>query len=271
MQLTTKVQPLTQNRGYRYCLLPLGVLILLAPLRAMAGDISRAAPHTVQRMALARYIVSTQQANPFHTAEPVIVDIQASLPGLYKKSRLIALRRVGDDGQNEYRLLQTSGDLTVTQEVIAPYLAMEDRIAGLPAQSVAVTPANYRFHYVGQVGSGAGTAYVFRVKPRRRGDGLIEGDLWVDAVTGMGVLQNGHLVKTPSAFGPYVQVVRDTILQDGVPCVRITHVSIETHRAGLGELTITEYRLVAEDEPQMPPTGAGPATNFTGPFSGLSH
>lgn len=264
MQCSTKVQPLTRNGSRHHFLPALGVLTLLVPLSAIAGDMSRAVPNAARRMALARYIVSVQEANPFHTPEPVIMEIRASLPGLYKKSRLVAFRRVGDGGQNEYWFLQAAGDLTVTQEVITPYLAMEDRIQALPASSVAVTPANYRFRYVGEVGSDDGTAYVFRIKPRRRGDGLIEGDLWIDALTGTGVLQNGRLVKAPSAFGPYIQVVRDTRLWNGIPYIRITHASIETHRMGPGELTITEYRLAAVDEPQMPFAGVSAWSNFTG-------
>jgi hypothetical protein len=196
-----------------------------------------------------------------------MLEVEASLPGLFKESRLIALRRVGDSGRTEYHVVIAAGDVTVAQEVIAPYLAIEDGIQELPASSVAVTPANYRFHYVGVVGTGAATAYIFRITPKRKRDGLIEGQLWIDALSGIGVLQTGHLVKTPSGFAPHIQVVRDTKLLNGVPCVRITHVSMKTRMAGRGELTVTEYRLDATGEETLPPSkGLG---NESGNDTGL--
>jgi len=238
----------------------LGALVLLLPVGASASDSAMTLPASAEGLALARYVVSTQTASPFHTKETVVVAVEASLPGLFKESQLIALRRLGDSGRNEYRLLQTTGDVTVTQEVIAPYLAMLDGIEELPASSVAVTPANYRFRYLGQVGTGAATAYVFRITPRRKRDGLIEGQLWIDALTGTGVLETGRLVRTPSDFAPGIQVVRDTKLLHGVPCVRISHVFVETHRAGRGQLTITEYRLSAAGDAAPPPFD-GPGTS----------
>jgi hypothetical protein len=147
----------------------------------------------------------------------------------------------------------TDGDVTVTQEVIAPYLAIEDGIQDLPAPSVAVTPANYRFHYVGEVGTGAASAYIFRITPKKKNAGLMEGQLWIDALSGFGIVQTGHLVKTPSGFAPNIHLVRDTKLLNGVPCARITHVSMKTRIAGRGELTVTEYRLPATGEETLPP------------------
>jgi len=249
----------------------LGGLALLFPVTALARDMVTA-PASGSSLALARYIMSTQENSLFHTSQPVILDVEASLPGLFKESRLIALRRVGDSGRTEYHLLITAGDVTVTQELIAPYLAIEDGIQELPASSVAVTPANYRFHYVGEVGTGAPTAYVFRITPKRKHDGLIEGQLWIDAVSGIGVLQAGHLVKTPSGFAPHIQVVRDTKLLNGVPCVRITHVSMKTRMAGSGELTVTEYRLLPAGEgAPSPPDPVGTTIANRSELDRLSH
>lgn len=242
----------------------LAALTLLLPVSARSGDAALVLPSSAEGLALARYIVSAQTANPFHTREPVVVQIEASLPGLFKDSRVTAIRRLGDDGHSEYHLLQTAGDDTVTEEVIAPYLAMEDGIEKLPASSVAVTPANYRFHYMGDVGSGATTAYVFRITPRKKRDGLVEGELWIDAITGIGVLESGHLVKGPSDFAPRIKVVRDTRLLEGVPCVRVTHMAVETRRTGRGELTITEYRLAANGEEPPPIPGLGAKSSLTG-------
>ena len=47
------------------------------------------------------------------------VEIDASLPGLYKESHLMAIRRFGSEEHSEYRVLQIEGDAIVTQELIA--------------------------------------------------------------------------------------------------------------------------------------------------------
>jgi len=240
----------------------LGIAALLVPWKVVAGDLALARPGSAQSVAFARYIASTEGPSPFTDSGPVFIQVDASLPSLYKESRLLALRRTGESERSEYRLLQVEGDATVTQEVIAPYLAVQDAIEGLPAAAVAVTPANYRFHYMGEVGSGEASSYVFRITPKKKREGMIAGELWIDATTGVGVLQKGHFVKTPTGFGAPVQLVRDTKLMDGVPCLRVTHVSIETRRAGRGELTITEYRLIpGQEEPASPGSTVQPTNH----------
>jgi len=122
----------------------------------------------------------------------------------------------------------------------------------MPVRSVAITPANYRFKYVAEVGSGDTTAYVFRITPKKKRCGLIEGQLWIDAASGAAVLQAGHFVRPPSAEIRRMELVSDTNRLDGDPRTRITHVALATQRLGRGELTVTEYRLAAETVPQLP-------------------
>jgi len=62
-------------------------------------------------------------------------------------------------------------------------------------------------------------------------------------------LQTGRFVKTPYPFLGRIDVVRDTQLLEGVPCLRTTHVTLAT-RAGRGELTITEIPLTARQQEQ---------------------
>ena len=251
----TRGWPSMFRAGFRL----LGIAALLVPLSATAGDLAFARPGSAPSVAFARYIASTQGPSPFTDSVPVIVQVDASLPSLYKESRLLALRRIGESDRSEYQLLLVEGDVTVTQEVIAPYLAVQDLIDGLPVAAVGVTPANYKFHYMGEVGSGEAPSYVFRITPKKKREGMIAGELWIDSITGVGVLQKGRFVKTPSGFGAPIQLVRDTKLLHGVPCLRVTHVSVETRRAGRGELTITEYRLIpGQEEPTSPGPPPGP-------------
>ena len=239
-------------RPSRAISLLLGLIALLIPVGALAKGPFTDHVKSAEILAFARYIASIQDPNPFTESGPVVVEIEASLPSLYKQSGLLAIRQMGTSKRSEYQVLQVAGDATVTQEVIVPYLAAQDHIQDLPLSSVAITPVNYSFHHIGEVGTGATSAYVFRITPKRHRDGLIQGQIWIDSVSGMAVLQAGHFVKSPSALIRRVEEVRDTKLMDGYPCVRITHAAIETLRAGRGELTITEYRLGAAGEKAPP-------------------
>ena len=196
-------------------------------------------------MALARYVSSTKEGNGFVQSGPVAVVIEASLPGLYKQSALLAVRQTGKSGHSEYQVLQTAGDATAAQEVIAPYLVAQQEVEQLPLSSVAVLPANYKFTYMGVVGAGLTTAYKFRIMPKKKRSGLIDGELWIDAATGVAVLQAGHFVKPPSDGIRRMDLVRDTKLLEGNPAVRVTHISMDTQLVGRGELTITEIPMNA--------------------------
>jgi hypothetical protein len=253
MLVTNRVGP---PDSFRAILRLLGLLALLVPVRALAEgpSINRLAP--AESLAFARYIASIQERDPFAESGPVLVEIDASLPGLYKQSSLLAIRQTGESERREWQVLQIEGDLTVTQEVIAPYLAVQDRVEDLPLSSVEITPANYKFRYMGVVGNGVASAYMFRITPKKNRAGLLQGQLWIDLATGVAVLEAGHFVKTPAPFVGRIEVVRDTRLFDGHPSVRITHASIETQRLGRGELTMTEYRLDGKEEKTSKPTGA---------------
>jgi len=192
---------------------------------------------------LSRYIASVQLPNAFTEYGPVAVLIEASLPGLYKQGAVLAIRQPGESGRSQYHVLQLNGDATVVDEVIVPYVSAQQHVEDAPAMSVALTPANYRFTYVGEVGSGDNAAFVFRIAPKKKRSWLIAGQLWIDTATGAAVLQAGRLVRPPSAGIRRVELVRDTKLQDGNPSCRTTHVAMDTQRLGRGELTITEYRL----------------------------
>ena len=201
-------------------------------------------PASSAGLAFARYIASVQQRDPFTESGPVAVEIEASLPGLYKETRFLAIRETGESERSEYQVLDIEGDAIVAQEVIARYLTAEAQLSDLPASSVAITPENYKFKYKGEIGTGSALAYVYWITPKKKRDGLLQGQLWINSETGAAILQAGQLVKSPSRLPGKIEVVRSTQLLDGNPKVRSTHVTIET-RAGRGDLTITEIPLSA--------------------------
>jgi hypothetical protein len=228
-------------------------LALLMPPGLLAGNPSASRRTSGVSLAFARYVATLESPNPFAQSEPVAIEIEASLPGLFKQGRVLAFRKTDDSGHSQYLLLQVEGDPTVVHEVIVPYLAIQDHIEDLPTSSIAITPANYRFQYVGEVGTQSSSAYVFRITPKKKRDGLLQGELWIDAVTGIGTVQTGRFVKPLSTFASQIQVVTDTTLVNGIPLERVTHVTIATRVAGRGELSITESRLLGiENGPALP-------------------
>jgi len=190
--------------------------------------------------AFARYV-----ANVRHTASwsPETLEIEASLPKLRKRGHLRAIRRLNQAGNADYEVLEIAGDRTVRQQVIERYLTAQTTASEVPAESVAMTPANYLFRYQGAVRAGDAVAYVFRIQPRKKRIGLISGELWLDAETGAAVRQSGRLVKSPSLFVKSVGIVRETVLSQGVAQMLLTHLSVNTRLVGLADLTVTECPL----------------------------
>jgi hypothetical protein len=229
----------------------LGLFALLIPINAPAETSTMIGPASSAGLAFARYIASIQERDPFTESGPVAVEIEASLPGLYKETRLLAIRQTGESERSEYRVLEIEGDAIVAQEVIARYLVVEAQLTDLPPSSVAITPVNYKFKYKGEIGTGSSLAYVYWITPRKKRDGLLQGQLWIDSETGAAILQAGRLVKSHASLPGNIEVVRNTQLLDGNLRIRSTHVTIET-RAGRGELTITEIPLSAPVQERGP-------------------
>ena len=134
--------------------------------------------------------------------------------------------------------IKSSGDRTVWSQI---NLTADPEARALPSSAVAVSPSNYRFHFVGPIGAGPTRTYVFQITPRKKRAGLMKGELWIDVATGVGVRQTGQLVKQPATVLRRVEVTQDTYTREGRPYLRITRLAVETRRAGHAELTITEH------------------------------
>jgi len=199
-------------------------------------------------LAFGRYLASIQERNPFTESGPIGVEIEASLPGLAKQGSMLAVRQTGASERSEYRVIRLDGDSTVKHQVIARYLAAEEQAEGLPYSSTAVTPANYKFYYVGSLGTSGAAVYIFQIAPKKKRDGLIRGQIWIDSATGIAVHQAGRFVKRPSVFIRRIEVARDTNLRDGLPYTRVTHVAIDIRLVGRAELTVTEGPVQTTDQ-----------------------
>ena len=168
------------------------------------------------------------------------IQIEASLPRLNKTGRLRAIRRVFPIGQPDYKVLEIAGDATVKNQVIVRYISADEKATELAPSSVALTPANYKIHYAGTVWLGNRLTYAFRVIPRKKREGLINGVLWLDGETGVVVREFGYLAKSPSVFVKRINLTRENQLNNGTIATRITHVSVETRLIGRAQLVIVE-------------------------------
>src|SRR5450631_2863791 len=229
----------------------LALLLSLVAVTAWAGGLAEAPSLSIAQRAIAQPVSGASVAFERYTAglghtarsvewRTVTIEIEASLPGLAKQGRLLAIRRGGASDRPEYQVLHIEGDSIVKQEVIARYLTAENQAEVIPKASVAVSPANYKIHYIGSMVSAGTQVYVYQIKPRKRRAGLMEGQLWIDAGTGLAVHQGGHLVKNPSIFVRRIEIVRDTRLRDGVPYLQTTRLAIDTRLLGRAEVTIRE-------------------------------
>ncbi len=218
------------------------IMAALGVLPLAAGEQS-AADSGAAAAALSRYEESQASgAGPWRVET---VDIDASLPKLSKSGRLHAIRRLLPMGKPEYQVLELAGDQVVRQQVIVRYLTQDVAAAATPSSAVAITSANYKLRYKGPVTAGSGAAFAFALIPRKKGVGLIKGELWLDAATGLPVKQSGRFVKSPSFFVKHVDVTREMTLVDGAPGMRTTYLSVDTRVVGRAELTIVERPFTA--------------------------
>jgi len=262
-------KPYRSESFFRDVLPIVGLLVLLIPASALAKDLAIVQPTAPpESMAFARYIAWLQARDPFTESGPVALAIVASLPGLDKHGSVFAIREVGESERSQYGILHLQGDAIVFERAIAPYLLAQRQAEDLPLSTVIITPQNYRFCYAGAVETGDGTAYVFRITPRKNRAGLIRGELWIEPLTGAPVLVTGNLITAPSCSIRSINIVREITFVDGNPSARTTHMMIETRPVGRAELTIIEFPLGLADPDAPPPSISGGRKSEGSIFSG---
>ena len=213
------------------------VMLLVAPRASLAVENTAADVSSPATAVLQRFIASQGEAHgwPVET-----IEIQASLPKLKKTGRLVAIRSLFRAGQPDYKVLESAGDPTVKRQVIVRYLSADQKTNQAPPSSVALIPSNYKIRYAGPLWLRDRLAYVFRVIPRKKRVGLINGVLWLDAESGIAIRESGYLAKSPSVFVKRINLTRENEVRNGKVSQRITHVQVETRLVGRAQLLIVE-------------------------------
>ena len=226
-------------------LVVMAVAALAHPLHAASA--SKDGTDTEAALVFGRYVTSAG-TSPWAIES---LEIDAALPKLGKRGRLEAIRRLVAFGQTKYQVLQLTGDPTVKEQVIVRYLKAEQKAAEIPAVAVSITPANYKFAYKGAVAYGDRLAYAFQITPRKKSEGLIKGELWLDAETAVPLRKSGYFVKSPSVFIKRIEVTQESEVRDGTVELRLTHVAVNTRLVGRAELVIAERPLDSAEGVQV--------------------
>ncbi len=165
--------------------------------------------------ALDRYLAKRNERQ-FQCSDSVFeVRIDASLPKLGKHGTMRGLKFVSQTGRIAYRSLRFTGDDIVKTAVIARYLVH----AAEPFEGAeSITRENYSFLFDGTSDYNGLSAYVFRMKPKRKRFGLFAGELWLAADSAELLRVWGDLVKSPSIFIRTFRFVQD--YQNSNQCVQ---------------------------------------------------
>src|SRR4029077_10626189 len=97
---------------------------------------------------------------------------------------------------------------------------------------------NYKFKYKGLTEKEGRKVYAFHVSPRRKKEGLFEGELWLDPATHLLLRESGRLVKNPSIFVRKIEFVREYQIQDGVSILKRIQSSVDTRLVGKAKLSV---------------------------------
>jgi len=188
-------------------------------------------------MALHSYLSTSGEAQSGCADAPMQVQIDAALPQLRKHGTMSGLRLVLQTGQVAYRDVRFAGDALIKTKVIARYLRrdMERRSR---AGEYDIAPRNYRIQYSYTSAYNGSTAYVFRLKPKRRNPGLLKGELWLNADTGAPLRVWGDFVRSPSIFLRSIHIVQD--YQQLGSCAQPLRllVTVRTRIAGEADLSV---------------------------------
>ncbi|HXG35318.1 MAG TPA: hypothetical protein VNJ11_18285 [Bryobacteraceae bacterium] len=247
----------------------LTVLLAGSLVCSLAGfsvpELAAPSPGANPQEIIARYLEATARQRDRFDSMAMEVSIDARLPRLKKEGTLQAWRHVTRLGRITYDAVRFAGDRMVRNDVIARYLKAEAEAANLNGlrngkiqlESLAVTPANYKFKFRGAAQHTRGPAWVFEVSPRKKQIGLFKGELWIDAETYLPVREWGVLVKNPSIFLKRVEFVRDYVIRGELAVPRRILSTIHTRIVGPAELEIHFGNVMLERRTNVMVSPAG--------------
>jgi len=136
--------------------------------------------------------------------------ISAELPDSHQQGQFELVRKFSAPNTLQFQAVRFTGDGFVKSQVINRLLQQEvEHEAHGDAAQTAFSEANYRFSYQGSAQIAGRAALVYQAKPRAKAPGLMQGCIYLDAVTGRLLRAEGTLVKSPSFFIKKIEFTTD--------------------------------------------------------------
>jgi len=136
--------------------------------------------------------------------------IRAQLPDTSQFGEYELQKRYAAPRTLVFKALRFTGDSFIKTNVIVRLLQSEvEHLQRDDPALTAITPANYVFSYKGTSQLEGRSAYVYRIKPRRKRSGLFKGRIDLDPCSGSLLRAEGRLVKSPSFFVKKIDFVQD--------------------------------------------------------------
>ena len=183
-----------------------------------------------------RYVQASRIQQTALRSGAMQVEITATLLKSRRQSHLRAVRRISEDGEVAYDILEKSGDEGIRRQVIGRYLTAESR--SRDADATEVTPINYKFRLKAIVYQLGRRIQVLQLTPRKKKDGLFKGELWLDEATGMPIRESGKLVKAPHPLLKGLAFTREYQINDGLAVPIHDEVTIDVRFWGRVALSI---------------------------------
>lgn len=198
----------------------------------------QAAPEPpVEKDLLSRYRAASQAQQKALLSVAMEVEIAASQPKRHQTGRLNLQRDVSKQGAVSYSVLGYSGDPSIRMHMLGflPKLDGEGHDWLAPGLSTDT----YKFREKKVVDYHGRQTHVFEFRPKSKGGGIAEGELWLDAQTAMPVHETGRLLRSPSLFLKKVEYVRDFEIREGVAYPTTSQSTADVRLAGRTEVAFS--------------------------------
>lgn len=216
---------------------------LLAPLLAQS-------PQETGREVLAKFL-AIPKAKTEWRAVSMDVEIDAGLPKMKKHGSMKGVRKIDGAGGISYEKLAFTGDDQIKKDVIARYLTGEQE-ARSRNLDVGIHEKNYKIGYKARLVVDGKAIFIYKLDPRRKADGLIKGELWLDGDTAAPLRESGRLVKSPSIFFKRTEVVRRYEVVEERPRLAEMSMQIDTRLVGRVEMQVKYGNYATLMPPENP-------------------
>ncbi len=160
--------------------------------------------------ALATYLNGAQRQLAELGAYSDATVIEADLPATAQHGKYELRRMYQAPRSLVFAAIRFAGDSFVKTNIITKLLQSEvEHVQKGEGAQTAITADNYKFNLKGTDTVDGRLAYVYHVKPRRKGPGLFKGRILVDAASGRLRRAEGTMAKSPSLFVKRIEFVQD--------------------------------------------------------------